>query len=94
MVIGKFKKAVHQGVFGSKAGGTITAKCKKVVFGLNDFGSRQEVGFAPSLSFAIANKEPRNNKLPIFAGPWTDFIVPLAVESVANDHTLIEFFIG
>jgi len=39
-------------------------------------------------------KEPRKNKLPDASCPWTDFIVPLAVEFVANDDALIEFLIG
>lgn len=40
------------------------------------------------------DKEPRNIKLPCFSRPWMDFIVPLPVKLVANDHTVIEFLIG
>ncbi len=39
-------------------------------------------------------KEPRKNKLPLSFRQWVHFIIPLAVEFVANDHTFIEFLIG
>ena len=48
-----------------------------------------------SLQFRdLTTKEPRNNKLPKFAAPRMNLIVPVPVEFISNDHAFTEFLIG